>query len=177
MRIEIPSLRHNMEYLRLSYPSHELERTISHSNLTIYKHWNEGKNTLKVYKWILQIVIAKNVSITCIFNQRNLFFRLFLRYSNVHKKQIFKCLFKIPLWSKTDNTTFYLLTVLAKIWSENSTCILIHPGMIYLWIWLFGGTAYQGEEEAEAGKVGVDEQPLSDKPPLIRCGKTYSSCQ
>ena len=28
--------------------------------------------------------------------------------------------------------------------------------------WLFGGTKYPGEEEAEA--MGNDEQPLSDKP-------------
>ena len=62
------------------------------------------KNTLKVYKWIFQIVIAKNLSTTCICNQRNLFnilihwslsslfecswknIRLFLLYSNVHEK-------------------------------------------------------------------------------------------
>ena len=47
------------------------------------------KNTWKVYKWIFQIVITKNVSSTCIFNQLNLFLialftRLFLLYSNVH---------------------------------------------------------------------------------------------
>ena len=32
-----------MVYLHLSHPSYELERTISYSNLTIYKHWNEEK--------------------------------------------------------------------------------------------------------------------------------------
>ena len=37
---------------------------------------------------------------------------------------------------------------------------------------LFGWTADQGEVEAEEGKgEGTDEQPLSDKPLLIRCGK------
>ena len=42
-RVELPSLGNHMVYLRLSHPSYELERTISHSNLTIYKHWNEEK--------------------------------------------------------------------------------------------------------------------------------------
>ena len=37
---------------------------------------------------------------------------------------------------------------------------------------MFGGDAYQGGEEAKAGK-GTDEKPLSNKPPLIRCGKHY----
>ena len=42
-------------------------------------------------------------------------------------------------------------------------------------LWLFGGTKYPGEEEAEA--MGTDEQPLSDKPPLIRYEETYSTWQ
>ena len=37
-RVEVPSLGHHMEYPRLSHPSHELERTISHLNLTIQNH-------------------------------------------------------------------------------------------------------------------------------------------
>ena len=41
--VEVPSLGYHMVFLRLSYPSYELERTISHSNLTIYKHWNKEK--------------------------------------------------------------------------------------------------------------------------------------
>ena len=41
--VEVPSLRHHMVYQRLSDPSYELERTISHLNLTIYKHWNKDK--------------------------------------------------------------------------------------------------------------------------------------
>ena len=45
---------------------------ISHSNLTIYKPWNEEK-ILRVCKWIFQVVIAKIVSIIFIFNQHNLF--------------------------------------------------------------------------------------------------------
>ena len=32
-----------MVHPRLSHPSYELERTISYSDLTIYKHRNEGK--------------------------------------------------------------------------------------------------------------------------------------
>ena len=39
----------------------------------------------------------------------------------------------------------------------------------------FGGAKYQGGDETEAR--GTDEQPLSDKPPLIRCGETYSAWQ
>ena len=40
-------------------------------------------------------------------------------------------------------------------------------------MWLFGGAKYQGGDEAEAR--GTDEQPLSEKPSLIRCGETYSA--
>ena len=42
-------------------------------------------------------------------------------------------------------------------------------------MWLFGWAAYQGGKEAEAERDGTDEQPLPDKPPLIRSGETYSS--
>ena len=44
-RVEVPSLGNHMVYPPLSHPSYKLERMISHSNLTIYKHWNEEKNT------------------------------------------------------------------------------------------------------------------------------------
>ena len=37
-RVEVPSLGNHMVHPRLSHPSYELERTISHSNLTIYNH-------------------------------------------------------------------------------------------------------------------------------------------
>ena len=33
-----------------------------------------------------------------------------------------------------------------KIWSKNSISIPMHPGIIYFWIWLSGGAAYQGGE-------------------------------
>ena len=42
-RVEVPSLGHHMVYPPLSDPSYELERMISHLNLTIYNHWNEEK--------------------------------------------------------------------------------------------------------------------------------------
>ena len=42
-------------------------------------------------------------------------------------------------------------------------------------MWLFGGAKYQGGDEAEAR--GTDEQLLSDKPKLIRCGENYSAWQ
>ena len=71
-----------------------------------------------------------------------------------------------------DNVTFSFLIYLIKAWSENSISIPIHPGIIYFWIWLFGGAAYEGgKREREGG--GTDEEPVSDKPPLIRCGETY----
>ena len=38
-------------------------------------------------------------------------------------------------------------------------------------IWLFGGAKYQGQDKAEARSS--DEQPLSDKPPIIRCREIY----
>ena len=41
--VEALSLEHHMVYPRLCNSSYELERPISHSNLTIYKHWNEEK--------------------------------------------------------------------------------------------------------------------------------------
>ena len=69
------------------------KKTRFHSNLIIYKHWNEEKKTLKVCKWIFQIVIAKCASITCIFNQlyfQSIYFmilltRIFFFYSNAYK--------------------------------------------------------------------------------------------
>ena len=45
-RVEVPSLGHHMllhGHPRLSHQSYKLERTVSHSNLTIYVHWNEEK--------------------------------------------------------------------------------------------------------------------------------------
>ena len=47
----------------------------------------------------------------------------------------------------------------------------IHSGITYFFIWLFGGTKHQEGDKTEAR--GTDEQTLSDKPPLTRCGKTY----
>ena len=35
--MEVPSLGHHLVYPRLSHPSYQLERTISHSNLTAQK--------------------------------------------------------------------------------------------------------------------------------------------
>ena len=40
---------------------------------------------------------------------------------------------------------------------------------------LFGGARYQGVDEAETRDP--DEQPLSDKQPLMRCGETQSAWQ
>ena len=51
----------------------------------------------------------------------------------------------------------------------------MHSGITYFWIWVFDGVKYQGEDEAKAR--GTDEQQLSDKPPLIQYGETYSGWQ
>ena len=45
-RVEVPSLGHRMEYPRLSHPSYELGRTISHSNL-IYRSIEMKKKYLE----------------------------------------------------------------------------------------------------------------------------------
>ena len=83
-----------------------------------------------MYLESLQMNIGKNASITCLsiswIYLVVLFTYLFLLYSNEHKKQAFKC--------------------------ENSISIPKHPQILYFWIWLFGGAAYQGGEEAEAGR-------------------------
>ena len=42
-------------------------------------------------------------------------------------------------------------------------------------MWLLDGAKYQGG--AETKERGADEQPLSDKPPLTRCGEIYSAWQ
>ena len=111
----------------------------------------------KKYLESLQMNISnsywKNGSISCIFNQRNLFNSLIHSSlsSNVHKKQALKCLFKIPLWREINNATFYFLIFLVKIWNENSISIPMHPGIIYFWIRLFGGATYQGVKKVEAG--------------------------
>ena len=120
-RVEVPSLRNHMVHPRLSYPSYEFERTISYSNLTIYKQWNEEKILRK---------LQMNISI-------------FFNISSKHLK------WKQYFCTKTSSN-------------------------YVLWIWLFGGAAYQGGEEAEAG-TGTDEQP--GKPPLIRYEETYSTWQ
>ena len=72
--------------------------------------------------WIFQIVIAENLSIiassiSAIYGI-TLFTRLFFLYSNFHKKQAFKCLFKFLLRREIENPTFYFLIFLVRIWSK-----------------------------------------------------------
>ena len=43
----------------------------------------------------------------------------------------------------------------------------MHPGAIYVWIWVFSGAEYQRGEEIESERWGIDEQPLRDKAALI----------
>ena len=69
-RAKESSLGNHMVYPRLSHPSYELERMISHSNLTIYKQWNEEKyleslqmnvsnSYCKKYKYHLHLELAQ----------------------------------------------------------------------------------------------------------------------
>ena len=83
-----------------------------------------------------------------------LFNRLFLLYLNVHKKQAFRCWWpnvclKFPCDAKLITLLFIFLIFLVIIWNECSISISIHPGIIYFWIWLFGGATYQEGEEEE----------------------------
>ena len=87
---------------------------------------------------------------------------LFLLYSNVHKKN---SVLKILLWREMDNVTFSFLISLVKIWSEGSILIPIPIHPVLFW----------GRGRSRGGEGGTDEHPVSDKPPLIRCGETYST--
>ena len=114
IRVELPFLGHSFLISSII----EVERTISYSHLTICNHWNKEKILRKFTNEYFQIVIAKNVHITCIFNEHNLFNSLIhlclssIFFFYVHKKtdvQVLctKCWFKIPLWREIDNATFY----------------------------------------------------------------------
>ena len=107
------------------------------------------KHDIATTTWFWQIYMCNHYTTT-------IFYYLFLLYLNVHKKQAFKCLFKMPLWCEIDNATLYCFIFLVKIWGENIISIQIHPGIIYFWIWLSGGAAYQRGEEAEAKRVCTD---------------------
>ena len=98
-----------------------------------------------------QIAFAKNVSMTCAFNQRNLFNSLIHLSLSSIKKQAFKWLFKILLWREI-MLVFIFLIFLVKIWNESNISIPIYFEISCLWLWLFGeATYYQGGEEAEVG--------------------------
>ena len=92
-RVELPTLRHHMVYPRLSHPSYKPEKNKISFKFNYIQALKWGKKSLKVYKWIFQIVIAKCASITCIFNQLHfqsiyfivLLIRIFFLYSNACK--------------------------------------------------------------------------------------------
>ena len=50
------------------------------------------------------------------------------------------------------------------------------PGITLFCIWLFDGAA-KGRTGRGGEGGGTDEQHLSDKPTLIRCGETYCTWQ
>ena len=133
-RVEPPSLGHHIVYPRLSHPSYEVERTKSHSNLTIYEHWNKEKILKKFTNEYFQIAIAKTVSITCIFNERNLFNSLIhlylpsLFFFYFHKKQAFKCCapnvgLEFLCDAKLITSLFIFLIFLVKIWNGSSISV------------------------------------------------------
>ena len=108
-----------------------------------------------------------------------LFTRLTLLYWMFIKNKHSNVCLKFLCDAKLITPLFIFLIFLVKSWSENSISIPIGQGNIYFWIWLFGGAAYlgQGQEEVRGRGGDTDEQTLSDKQPLIRCGETYNICQ
>ena len=72
-----------------------------------------------------------------------LFTRLFLLYSNVHKKQAFKCLFKVLLWREIDNASFLFFDIPSKNLKWNQHFYTETTWNHYFKTWLFGGTADQ----------------------------------
>ena len=135
---------------------------------------------------IFKQLIAKNVSITCIFNERILFNNpiqsSFSSLSECSQKAgiqmlVTKCLFKIPLWREIDNATFYFFNI-----SRNNLKWMQHFYIDTSWNYLllnmavwWGYISRRGR--GRGGQWGTDEQPLSDKLPLIRCGETCSTRQ
>ena len=69
------------------------------------------------------------------------------------------------MWREIDNVTFSFLISLVKICSEGSILIPIPIHPVLFW----------GRGRSSGGEGGTDEQPVFDKPPLIRCGETCST--
>ena len=115
-------------------------------------------------------------------NLITLFIRLFPLHSNIYKKQVFdflkRCSYTnvcLKFLCDVLITQLLIFRFLVKICHENRISILMHSGITSFWIWLFSGAKYQGR--GKAGARGTNEQPLSDKPLLIRCGETHSTWQ
>ena len=64
-KVEVSSLEHYNVFWRLSHWEYDPNRTIS--NFNYIQVLKRRKNTSNVYNRILQVVLIKNVSITCIF--------------------------------------------------------------------------------------------------------------
>ena len=75
------------------------------------------------------------------------------------------------MWNRWHH--FFLLIFPVKNWGENSISLPIHPGITFEYDYPVGLRARKGR--GRDGEGGSDEQPLSDKPPLIRGGETYST--
>ena len=142
-RVEVHSLGHHMVYPRLSYLSYELKRKMFHSNLTTYKHWNEENILRKFTNESFTYLLQKTLA--------SLAFSLGAVYSLVTYSE-HKLLVLIHSWKQhfyTGTSWNYKLLNMAVWWSFMSR----------------RGRA-RGKEETTV------EQPLSDKPPLTRCGET-----
>ena len=114
------------------------------------------KNTQKVYKWIFQIVITKNASITCMFIQNNSFYSLIhsspssilIVHKNTHSNICLKFLCDAELIMPL---LFLNISSKSLKWKQHFYTDTSHPGIIYSWIWLFGGATYQGGKKEETG--------------------------
>ena len=111
-----------------------------------------------------------------------LFTRLFLLYSSLHKKigiQIFVYNSFVSVMQKWQlHFLFFSISIKNLKWKQHFYTDTSFISWNYLLLnmdvcW----DCYHGGEEEGAGKGDPDEQPLSDKPTLIRCGETYRTWQ
>ena len=106
---------------------------------------------------------------------------LYILYSNFHKKTgiwfswkkfLQKCLFKIPLWREVDNITSYFLISSKNLkWKQHfHTDRFGNYQLLYMAVW-WGLISRSGRDRGK----GYWWAALSNKPPFMRCGETYSA--
>ena len=138
------------------------------------------KNTQKVYKWIFQIVVTKNASITCMFIQNNSFYSLIhsslssilIVHKNTHSSICLKFLCDAELIMPL---LFLNISSKSLKWKQH---FYTDTSWNYLFLNMAVWWGYISRRKKRRDRDGgTDEQPLSDKPPLIRCGENYSIWQ